>query len=111
MVVPGHIHFSSFEQMFLSRAAATRLLAACALGGAVGMEREWRHKDSGLRTNMLICMGSALFTLYATGASTLIFAASPLKSSSAFSSSASVFCNSLAATSSPSTSAQVRNVP
>jgi len=63
MVVPGHIHFSSFEQMFLSRAAATRLLAACALGGAVGMEREWRHKDSGLRTNMLICMGSALFTM------------------------------------------------
>ncbi len=36
---------------------------ACALGGAVGLEREWRHKDSGLRTNMLICMGAALFTI------------------------------------------------
>jgi putative Mg2+ transporter-C (MgtC) family protein len=63
MVEPGHIHFSSFEQMFLSGAATTRLLTACALGGLVGMEREWRHKDSGLRTNMLICMGSALFTM------------------------------------------------
>ncbi len=36
---------------------------ACAMGGAVGIEREWRHKDSGLRTNMLICMGAALFTI------------------------------------------------
>jgi putative Mg2+ transporter-C (MgtC) family protein len=63
MVEPSHIHFSSLEQMFLSKAATTRLLAACALGGLVGVEREWRHKDSGLRTNMLICMGSALFTI------------------------------------------------
>ena len=63
MVEPSHIHFSSFEQMVLSGAATTRLLAACAMGGAVGIEREWRHKDSGLRTNMLICMGSALFTI------------------------------------------------
>src|ERR1700742_4221639 len=43
--------------------AAERLLAACAMGGAIGLEREWRHKDSGLRTNLLICMGSALFTI------------------------------------------------
>lgn len=27
------------------------------------MEREFRHKASGLRTNMLLCMGCALFTL------------------------------------------------
>jgi putative Mg2+ transporter-C (MgtC) family protein len=43
--------------------AAERLLAACAMGGAIGLEREWRHKDSGLRTNMLICVGAALFTI------------------------------------------------
>ena len=42
---------------------ATRLLTACALGGAVGLERELRHKASGLRTNMLLCMGCAFFTL------------------------------------------------
>ena len=49
--------------MLLSQASTTRLLMACAMGGSIGIEREWRHKDSGLRTNMLICMGSALFTI------------------------------------------------
>jgi putative Mg2+ transporter-C (MgtC) family protein len=46
-----------------SASALERLLMACAMGGAVGLEREWRHKDSGLRTNMLLCMGAALFTI------------------------------------------------
>jgi putative Mg2+ transporter-C (MgtC) family protein len=63
MVDPGRIHFSSLEQMVLSGPSMQRLLTACALGGVIGLEREWRHKDSGLRTNMLICMGSALFTI------------------------------------------------
>jgi putative Mg2+ transporter-C (MgtC) family protein len=63
MMEPSHLHFSTLEQLFLSQASATRLLMACAMGGLVGLEREWRHKDSGLRTNMLICMGSALFTI------------------------------------------------
>lgn len=59
--------------MALGRPAAWRLVVACALGGVIGLEREWRHKDSGLRTNMLICMGSALFTIMSevlAGAST-----------------------------------------
>jgi putative Mg2+ transporter-C (MgtC) family protein len=63
MFLQSHYNFSSFEQMALSGMAAKRLLMACAMGGAVGIEREYRHKDSGLRTNMLICMGAALFTL------------------------------------------------
>jgi putative Mg2+ transporter-C (MgtC) family protein len=59
--------------MQLGGPAARRLLVACALGGAIGLEREWRHKDSGLRTNMLIAMGAALFTIMSeilAGAST-----------------------------------------
>jgi len=40
-----------------------RLLLAALLGGALGIEREWRNKEAGLRTNMLIAIGSALFTL------------------------------------------------
>ena len=40
-----------------------RLLLAAALGGVVGLERELRRKPAGLRTNMFICMGSALFTV------------------------------------------------
>ena len=39
------------------------MLMACAMGAVVGLERESRHKASGLRTNMLICMGAALFTI------------------------------------------------
>jgi putative Mg2+ transporter-C (MgtC) family protein len=63
MLDPTHLHFSALEQMLLSQSATNRLLMACAMGGAIGIEREWRHKDSGLRTNMLISMGSALFTI------------------------------------------------
>jgi len=63
MVDPSRIHFSILEQWVLSGPSAQRLLMACAMGAAVGLEREWRHKDSGLRTNILICMGSALFTI------------------------------------------------
>jgi putative Mg2+ transporter-C (MgtC) family protein len=39
-----------------------RLSLAVVLGGAVGLERELRGKAAGLRTNILICAGSALFT-------------------------------------------------
>ncbi|HEX2443877.1 MAG TPA: MgtC/SapB family protein [Vicinamibacterales bacterium] len=40
-----------------------RLLLAAALGAVIGFEREMRQKEAGLRTNMLITMGSALFTI------------------------------------------------
>ncbi len=38
------------------------LLVAVILGGAVGLERELSGKPAGLRTNILICMGSAMLT-------------------------------------------------
>jgi putative Mg2+ transporter-C (MgtC) family protein len=40
-----------------------RLLLAALFGAALGAEREWRNKEAGLRTNILIAIGSALFTL------------------------------------------------
>jgi putative Mg2+ transporter-C (MgtC) family protein len=40
-----------------------RLLLASALGGAIGLERQLRHKPAGLRTNLFICFGAALFTV------------------------------------------------
>src|ERR1700752_3256551 len=40
-----------------------RLLTAALLGAVLGFEREIRHKSAGLRTNVLIAVGSALFTL------------------------------------------------
>jgi putative Mg2+ transporter-C (MgtC) family protein len=39
-----------------------RLLLAAGLGAAMGIEREARRKPAGLRTNILIAVGSALFT-------------------------------------------------
>ena len=42
---------------------AWRLLLAAGLGAAVGLEREYRQKPAGLRTNILIALGSALFTI------------------------------------------------
>jgi putative Mg2+ transporter-C (MgtC) family protein len=40
-----------------------RLVLAGILGGIIGLERELRHRPAGLRTNMFICFGSALFTI------------------------------------------------
>ena len=40
-----------------------RLLLAAVLGGIVGLERQLRHKPAGLRTNMFICFGAAMFTV------------------------------------------------
>lgn len=39
-----------------------RLILAAALGGVVGLEREWSGKPAGFRTNLLICVGAALLT-------------------------------------------------
>lgn len=40
-----------------------RLLLAAVLGGIIGMERQLRRKPAGLRTNMFICFGAAMFTV------------------------------------------------
>ena len=39
------------------------LCGAIVLGGLIGLEREINGKPAGLRTNILICMGSAAFTM------------------------------------------------
>ena len=43
--------------------ALLRLALAAALGGAVGLEREFREREAGFRTHMLVSLGSALFTI------------------------------------------------
>jgi putative Mg2+ transporter-C (MgtC) family protein len=40
-----------------------KLLMAAFLGGLIGLEREAKHRPAGLRTNLFICLGAALFTL------------------------------------------------
>ena len=43
--------------------ALLRLALAALLGGAVGVERELREREAGLRTHLLVALGSALFTI------------------------------------------------
>lgn len=40
-----------------------RMLVAAILGGIIGLERQIHHKPAGLRTNMFICFGAAMFTI------------------------------------------------
>ncbi|MGH7857057.1 MAG: MgtC/SapB family protein, partial [Candidatus Binatia bacterium] len=42
---------------------ALRLVVAAAAGMAIGIEREMREQAAGLRTHMLVAVGSCLFTL------------------------------------------------
>jgi putative Mg2+ transporter-C (MgtC) family protein len=43
--------------------AIMRVGWALLMGAIVGFEREWTQKSAGLRTHILVCMGSAIFTL------------------------------------------------
>jgi len=47
----------------LVTSALARVILAALLGGVIGLEREFKHRAAGLRTNMFICIGAALFTL------------------------------------------------
>lgn len=58
--------YTTFEQEFYilqEHSAVSRLIVATICGALIGLEREWAHKPAGLRTNIFICAGSALFTL------------------------------------------------
>jgi len=44
-----------------------RLILAAVLGGLIGLEREFKHRAAGLRTNMFICFGAAMFTILSAG--------------------------------------------
>jgi putative Mg2+ transporter-C (MgtC) family protein len=53
----------SFD-MHLPPDIIVKLLLAILVGGAIGAEREYRSKSAGFRTLTLICLGSALFTIF-----------------------------------------------
>ena len=40
-----------------------RVVLAAVLGGAIGLERELRDREAGLRTHLLVSVGAALFTM------------------------------------------------
>jgi len=42
-----------------------RLAAALVVGVIIGIERQWRHKMAGRRTNVLVAVGAAMFCVIA----------------------------------------------
>ena len=50
--------------MFISTEDLIKLIAAVIIGGVIGAERERHNKAAGLRTMILICVGSAMFTIF-----------------------------------------------
>jgi putative Mg2+ transporter-C (MgtC) family protein len=57
MLLASSVPSLSWEESLL------RLALAAAFGGAVGLEREFREREAGFRTHMLVSVGSALFTI------------------------------------------------
>jgi putative Mg2+ transporter-C (MgtC) family protein len=57
------LHFLSVVPTLEWPHVLLRLSVAAVLGGAIGMERELRERQAGLRTHLVVCVGSALFTL------------------------------------------------
>jgi putative Mg2+ transporter-C (MgtC) family protein len=51
--------FSDLPSLQSATRLVVRLLVGAVLGGLIGYEREWRGKDAGLRTHMLVCLGTA----------------------------------------------------
>lgn len=45
----------------LEQSSLVRLAVALVLGAVVGVERQWRQRAAGLRTNTLVCLGAAAF--------------------------------------------------
>lgn len=51
------------SELIIFLLAIPKVLAATACGALVGWERERRNKVAGIRTNILICVGSCIFTM------------------------------------------------
>jgi putative Mg2+ transporter-C (MgtC) family protein len=55
--------FSWLQQLVVFNGAVPRLIVASLLGALIGLEREYKGRSAGVRTNLLISLGAAFFTL------------------------------------------------
>jgi putative Mg2+ transporter-C (MgtC) family protein len=55
------LHWWTDSTSILEQPTFPRLLVALGLGACIGAERQWRQRAVGLRTNTLVCFGSAAF--------------------------------------------------
>src|SRR5260370_39726350 len=63
MPIMQHVHDVLHYEMSSAGFSLLRLVLAAILGGAIGLEREIKHRPAGLRTNLFICLRAAMFTL------------------------------------------------
>src|SRR5690242_19097167 len=63
MSLPNQIHEMFVNEIATAGTSLVRLVLAAILGGLIGLEREIKHRPAGLRTNLFICLGAAMFTL------------------------------------------------
>lgn len=42
---------------------AVRMVAAIIVGGAIGIEREYKNRPAGMRTHILVCLGAAMIAM------------------------------------------------
>ncbi|HPJ03808.1 MAG TPA: MgtC/SapB family protein, partial [Candidatus Limiplasma sp.] len=42
---------------------AVRMVAAIIVGGAIGIEREYKNRPAGMRTHILVCLGAAMIAI------------------------------------------------
>jgi putative Mg2+ transporter-C (MgtC) family protein len=63
MPIWQQMHNALHNEMSPAGVYLVRLVVAAVLGGAIGLEREIKHRPAGLRTTLFICLGAAMFTL------------------------------------------------
>jgi putative Mg2+ transporter-C (MgtC) family protein len=63
MSILSQIHALFVPELHSAGTSLLRLVLAAVLGGMIGLEREIKHRPAGLRTNIFICLGAAMFTL------------------------------------------------
>lgn len=58
----------SFWMQIFTEGTLWKLLLSLLLGGLVGLEREWHGRAAGLRTHVLVCLGSTILIITARSA-------------------------------------------
>jgi len=56
------LHPADWSYVQLFQFFAPKVLLSIICGGLIGLERELKNKPAGIKTNILICMGSAIYT-------------------------------------------------
>jgi putative Mg2+ transporter-C (MgtC) family protein len=59
----GYLTPEKFFSMEISQNDLTTMLVSVLCGSVLGIEREYQNKSAGLRTIVLICLGSTVFTM------------------------------------------------